>query len=29
MSCWSKEQLENMLEDILNELDLSSEMRSK
>jgi hypothetical protein len=29
MSCWSKEQLENMLEDILNELDLSSEMIEK
>ena len=23
MSCWSKEQLENMLEDVVNELDLS------
>ena len=24
MSCWSKEQLENMLEDVVNELDLSA-----
>ncbi len=24
MSCWTKEQLENMLEDVINELDLSS-----
>jgi len=24
MSCWSKEELENMLEDVVNELDLSS-----
>ena len=23
MSCWNKEQLENMLEDVVNELDLS------
>ena len=23
MSCWSKEELENMLEDVVNELDLS------
>ena len=23
MSCWNKEQLENMLEDVINELDLS------
>ena len=23
MSCWSKEQLEQMLEDVVNELDLS------
>jgi len=23
MSCWSKEELENMLEDVINELDLS------
>lgn len=23
MSCWTKEQLENMLEDVVNELDLS------
>ena len=26
MSCWNKEQLENMLEDVVNELDLSDEM---
>lgn len=26
MSCWSKEQLENMLEDVVNELDLSEAM---
>ena len=26
MSCWSKEQLENMLEDVVNELDLSDGM---
>ncbi|MBN2302086.1 MAG: hypothetical protein JXN60_06160 [Lentisphaerae bacterium] len=25
MSCWSKEQLEQMLEDVVNELDLSEE----
>jgi len=25
MSCWSKEQLEQMLEDVINELDLSRE----
>lgn len=23
MSCWNKEELENMLEDVINELDLS------
>lgn len=23
MSCWSKEELENMLEDVVNEIDLS------
>jgi hypothetical protein len=23
MSCWTKEQLENMLEDVINELELS------
>ena len=23
MSCWSKQELENMLEDVVNELDLS------
>ena len=26
MSCWSKEELENMLEDVVNELDLSESM---
>lgn len=26
MSCWTKEQLENMLEDVVNELDLSDGM---
>ena len=26
MSCWDKEQLENMLEDVVNELDLSELM---
>ena len=26
MSCWTKEQLENMLEDVVNELYLSDEM---
>lgn len=29
MSCYSKEQLENMLEDVINELDLSAEMIEK
>lgn len=29
MSCWSKEQLENMLEDVVNELDLSEAMIEK
>jgi hypothetical protein len=29
MSCWTKEQLENMLEDVVNELDLSQEMIEK
>lgn len=29
MSCWNKEQLENMLEDVVNELDLSEEMIEK
>ena len=29
MSCWSKEQLENMLEDVVNELDLSEKMIEK
>lgn len=26
MSCWNKEQLENMLEDVVNELNLSDSM---
>lgn len=26
MSCWTKEQLEGMLEDVVNELDLSDDM---
>ena len=26
MSCWTKEQLENMLEDVVNELNLSEAM---
>ena len=26
MSCWNKEQLENMLEDVVNALDLSDSM---
>ena len=29
MTCWSKEQLENMLEDVVNELDLSNDMIEK
>lgn len=29
MSCWSKEQLENMLEDVVNELELSEIMIEK
>lgn len=29
MSCWDKEQLENMLEDVVNELDLSDTMIEK
>lgn len=29
MSCWSKEDLENMLEDVVNELDLSDSMLEK
>ena len=29
MSCWSKEQLDNMLEDVVNELDLSGDMIEK
>lgn len=29
MSCWTKKQLENMLEDVVNELDLSENMIEK
>ena len=29
MSCWNKEQLEDMLEDVVNELDLSETMIEK
>lgn len=29
MSCWSKEELETMLEDVVNELDLSESMIEK
>ncbi len=29
MSCWNKEQLENMLEDVVNSLDLSELMIEK
>lgn len=29
MSCWTKEELENMLEDVVNELDLSEQMIEK
>ena len=29
MSCWSKPELENMLEDVVNELDLSDYMIEK
>lgn len=29
MSCWNKEQLENMLEDVVNELNLSDAMIEK
>jgi len=29
MSCWSKPELENMLEDVVNELDLSEGMIEK
>ena len=29
MSCWSKRELDNMLEDVVNELDLSSNMIEK
>lgn len=29
MSCWTKQELENMLEDVVNELDLSQEMIEK
>lgn len=29
MSCWTKEELENMLEDVVNELNLSDAMIEK
>ena len=29
MSCWTKEELENMLEDVVNELELSESMIEK
>lgn len=29
MSCWTKEELENMLEDVVNELELSEDMIEK
>jgi hypothetical protein len=29
MSCWTKTELENMLEDVVNELDLSKSMIEK
>ena len=29
MSCWTKPELENMLEDVINELTLSAEMIEK
>lgn len=29
MSCWNKEELENMLGDVVNELDLSGDMIEK
>jgi len=29
MNCWNKEQLDNMLEDVVNELDLSEAMIEK
>lgn len=29
MSCWSKKELENMLEDVINELDLSDAVIDK
>ena len=29
MSCWTKPELENMLEDVVNELDLSQEIIEK
>ena len=29
MSCWTKEELENMLEDVVNALDLSDSMIEK
>lgn len=29
MTCWNKEELENMLQDVVNELELSDEMIEK
>lgn len=29
MSCWTKEELENMIKDVVNELDLSENMIEK
>jgi hypothetical protein len=29
VSCWTKEELENMLEDVVNELNLSDKMTEK
>jgi len=29
MTCWAKQELENMLEDVVNELDLSDSMIEK
>jgi hypothetical protein len=29
MSCWNKEELENMLEDVINELNLSEQVIKK
>jgi hypothetical protein len=29
MSCWTKDELDNMMEDVINELDLSGDMIEK